>query len=365
MREGTADVIKLVDRTEHKEDAEPSLHLLSVMHDYSFNKMKTQPDAIGSAVEKELIKSGILPPLAVDFDSPSKLPDVRDAKAVQNFLDQLPKELRDPEESLSAVRQALWKSGDFNSKDYLEKAGVCKNIAEISDWLKKAAAQPGATDKIKEEAAEYCFDGAMAKLDASVLHAALAQPGHQADAGWLTDTERTQQSKLARDTFEDLAKNDQSVVSLPLFRRAFEQYAQDKEVDPKSLIKTVKELTDKALGVNFNEALQDSRSSLMLSLSGMGNLAPEQTKVVQEQMTKLSTDLEKCINAETDSRSKFIDQINMMHLYHDVKDSGGLGKAYEEAQKTWKESTQYTEEQKKTELIELAARFKMLSENPN
>jgi hypothetical protein len=75
--------------------------------------------------------------------------------------------------------------------------------------LKKAATQPGATDKIKEAAADYCFYGAIAKLDASVLHSALTQPEHQADAGWLTDTERAQQSKLASNTFEDLVKNDQ------------------------------------------------------------------------------------------------------------------------------------------------------------
>ncbi len=98
---------------------------------------------------------------------------------------------------------------------------------------------------------------------------------------------------------------------------------------------------------------------------GLENLAPEQAKVVQEQIKKLSTDLEKRIENETDPRSKFIDQINMMHLYHDIKDSAGLERAYEQAQKTIMKSPQFTEEQQKKEMTDLAARFKMLSENPN
>jgi hypothetical protein len=365
MREGTADLVKLVEKAEHTEGTEQSLHLFSVMQDYSIHQNKTQSNAFGSAVERELVKAGILPELAVDFGSTSKFPDVRDAKAVQSFLDQLPKELRDPHESLSAARQTIWQNGNFSTKDYLEKADVCKNIAEISDWLKKAAAQPGASDKLKEEAVDYGFNGSMAKLDAAVLHSALAQPGHETDSGHLTDKERAQQSKLARTTFEDLVKNDQPVMSTPIFSRAFEEYAQNKDVDPKSLITTIKVLTDKALKGNFDDTLQDSRSSLMNDLSGLKNLAPEQAKVVQEQIKKLSTDLEKCVKDETDQHSKYIDQINLMHLYHDIKDSAGLERAYELTQKTIKESGQFTEEQQKKELTELAERFKMLSENPN
>jgi hypothetical protein len=54
-----------------------------------------------------------------------------------------------------------------------------------------------------------------------------------------------------------------------------------------------------------------------------------------------------------------------MHLYHDIKDGSGLERAYEQAQKTLKESTRFTEDQQKNEMSDLAARFKMLSEKPN
>jgi hypothetical protein len=57
-----------------------------------------------------------LPALAVDVDSSLKFPDVHDAKAVQSFLDQLPKELRDPNNSLSAVRELFGKMATSAAK---------------------------------------------------------------------------------------------------------------------------------------------------------------------------------------------------------------------------------------------------------